>query len=64
MKGRGSNGKSKFAEIFQEIFGDYATTIIGGYFQNDKKESRSVDLFECYNKRIIFCSEPSQKTTI
>ena len=61
MKGKGSNGKSKFAEIFQEIFGDYCTTIIGGYFQNDKKECRSVDLFECYNKRIIFCSEPSKK---
>lgn len=61
MKGRGSNGKSKLAEILQEIFGDYATTIIGGYFQSDKKECRSVDLFECYNKRIIFCSEPSKK---
>lgn len=61
LKGKGSNGKSKLGEILQEIFGDYATSIIGGYFQNDKKECRSVDLFECYNKRIIFCSEPSKK---
>ena len=61
IKGRGSNGKSKLAEILQIIFGDYATTIIGGYFQSDKKECRSVDLFECYNTRIIFCSEPSKK---